>query len=157
VKRLASSSFHLPANASHSRRGNGRFPAAKSRAAATAREREAEDGTNSSAHPSDTAVAPSTGSPLTQISAALYGPISRGRRCIPRIRDDAELHLGLPEERVLGHDPVMRAHREFVAASQREAVDQRHDGEGKVFKFRETEMFFHARASTTSEDFPWNS
>jgi len=65
------------------RRGNGRFPAAKSRAVATAREREAEDGTNSSAHPSDTAVAPSTGSPLTQISAALDGPISRGRRCIP--------------------------------------------------------------------------
>ena len=83
AKRIASSSFRPAASASQSRRGTGRSPAAKARAAAIARGRAAEAGTNSSAHPSATAVLPSTGSPLTQMSAAFDGPISRGRRCMP--------------------------------------------------------------------------
>ena len=83
AKRRASSSVLSRARASQFRRGTGRPPAAKSRAAATACFSAEEDGTNSSAHPSDTAVLPSTGSPLTQISAAPCGPIRRGRRCIP--------------------------------------------------------------------------
>ena len=52
-------------------------------------------------------------------------------------RDDPQFHLGLPEEGVLGHDPVMGAHGEFVAAPQREAVHQGHDGEGQVLELRE--------------------
>ena len=79
----SSASFWPAAMASQSFRGRGFPPGRKPRARRTATERAVADGANSSASPSSTAVYPSTGSPLAQISAALAGPTRRGSRCIP--------------------------------------------------------------------------
>src|SRR3989304_18318 len=85
-----------------------------------------------------TASCPSTDSPLMHIPAAFPGPTTAGDPLHPAVAgDDAELDLGLAEARVLRHDPVMGAHRQFVPAAESEPVDHGDDRHGKVFELRE--------------------